>query len=182
MNNKKKVAVRLRERSTAFDEGLRYKTYLYLEDVNSTLTSNALYTKHANWEEWFMYKLQGAKLAKVLESLPGSVAAALGIMIPEPLSRPVSVLDAHGKVVESRPYSETPLPSLMKRNEAVFAASSFRFRNSDGVDISVPRARGLMSTILSLPSKRYSFMMSPERVPPSTAPEKEAGVLKMTKQ
>lgn len=64
-------------------------TYLYLVLVSSALTSNVVYTKTGNREKLVTYDLQSTKLSRVSESLPISVAAALGIMKPEP---PIIVL------------------------------------------------------------------------------------------
>lgn len=60
-------------------------SYQYLEHIDSALRNNALYTKHKNWERWIIYELRGAKLAKMLESLPASDTAAVGIRKPKPL-------------------------------------------------------------------------------------------------
>lgn len=70
--------------STAVDKALRYVTYLYLVHVSSSLTISVLYMEHEIWVKRFMYYLEGNKLQRVFASLPDSVAAAMGIMKPQP--------------------------------------------------------------------------------------------------
>lgn len=71
----------------------------------------------------------------------------------EPPTRAVVEPYEQEQVVESRNYPETLAPSLMGWKEALFAASVFSFRDIDGSDVTVPRARGLITMALSQASK-----------------------------
>lgn len=80
-------------------------TYLYLEQVTSALTNNALYMEHTTWKKWVMYELQSAKLPGVFESLSDFVAAALITTKPEPRNRAAVELEkrtGRGKEAKSR--------------------------------------------------------------------------------
>lgn len=83
------MAAEVCDKSPAVDEAMRYVPYLYQEHSNSELTNNTLYIKHTNCEKWVIYERQGALLARVVESLPDHVEAALGNMKPEPSTRAV---------------------------------------------------------------------------------------------
>lgn len=61
---------------------LQYVTYPYLENVESTLLTNALYMELANGKERVVSELQSPKLPRMAESLPDSVAAALRTIKP----------------------------------------------------------------------------------------------------
>lgn len=61
----------------------------------------------------------------MFESLPDSFATALAIMKLEPPGRPVVELDKQGEVVESRPYPEAPVFSLMKRKTGALRQAHF---------------------------------------------------------
>lgn len=119
--------------------------YLHLEHINSTLGNNALFMEHRNWERWVLSKLQGSKLSSLFESLYNSVAAATGIMNPEPPTRAVVKHEEHGQVVEVRSHSKTPRSRLMKKKGAVFAVSPFCLRDSGPIYIRVSRVRDLIS-------------------------------------
>lgn len=71
----------------------------------------------------------------------------------EPPAKAVAGLDEQGQDVESRPHPETPAASFTNRNEAGFAASPLRFRDSDSKIITILRARSSMSATLLQPSK-----------------------------
>lgn len=104
-----------------------------------------------------MYDLKGAKPPKVFQSLSDSSVAALEIMKQEPSTRAEIELDDKGWVVESRPHPETPVSSLMKRKDAIFAASSFCLRDSGLINITVPHASDSTSTALIHPKVRQRF-------------------------
>lgn len=74
-----------------------------------------------------MYELQGVKGLRMFESLPDSVASALGVMKPEPPTRTVIELHKQGKVVESGLHTKTLLFSLVKTKDAVLRQSHFGF-------------------------------------------------------
>lgn len=88
-----------------------------------------------------MYDLQGAKLLEVFELLGDSVATALRILKSKLPTRVVVEPDDQEQVLDKRPYPETPVFSLMKR-DALFAVGSFRFHDSGRININVPRAGG----------------------------------------
>lgn len=87
----------------------------------------------------------------MLESLPDSVVAALGIMKPEPPTRAVLKLDERELVVDSRTHSVTSGSLVMKRKDEASAESPFRFSD---INLTIPRERGLVSTRLPLPNWR----------------------------
>lgn len=84
-----------------------------------------LYTEKMNWQIWFIHEPQGVKRLRAFESQPNSVAATLGIMKQEHLSRPITELVEQEKAVGIRPNSETTLSLLMKKKDAVFAEDHF---------------------------------------------------------
>lgn len=69
------------DRLLAVDKALLHPTYLYLEQVRTALTKNALYTEHKDSEKRFIYKLHGARLSRVFSSQSDSVAALLELEI-----------------------------------------------------------------------------------------------------
>lgn len=66
----------------------------------------------------------------------------------------------------------------MKRKDAIFAVISPRFLGSGCINISVPRAGGLISMTLSQPNKT-TFLTKHASVRLLNAPEKEKDVLQM---
>lgn len=122
---KEKVRARVRERSAAVGKALRYATYLYLQNVNSLLTNNALYAEHKSWERWVIYKLQSRKLLRTFESLPDFVAAALGITKPESLNRALLELSKRAQIAEGRPHPEPLVSLLLKGKHAVLQKAKF---------------------------------------------------------
>lgn len=81
--------------------------YVYLVHITSWLTNNAEYTGRTKWDKWVIYELQGAKLRRVFDLLADFVAAALGSMKREPLTRALVELDEQGQVEKSRPHPGT---------------------------------------------------------------------------
>lgn len=98
--------------------------------------------KRRNCESWFVLKLQGAQLASLFEPLPDSDEDALGIMKSLPPTRCVVQLEKQGQVMQSKPSLETLLFLLIRRKDWLFAASSFQYRYSGRVNISVLYASG----------------------------------------
>lgn len=88
-----------------------------------------------------MYELKGSKLPRAFRTLPHSVAPELGIMKQESPTRSGVELDKQIQFVESRTSPGTPASSLVKMEDAVLAASPSSFRASDGINITVSRAR-----------------------------------------
>lgn len=84
----------------------------------------------------------------MFESLPDFFGAALGAAKLEPPTRDAVDFDEQGQIAENRIHLETPA-LLLKRKDAVFAVSSFRFRDSGHASITVLRAKGLISMPLS---------------------------------
>lgn len=121
-----------------------------------------------------MYELQAVQFARVFERLPDSVAAALGIMKPEPSTRAVVQLNgpglaATGELAPSRKSVSLPL----KEKDVDFVASPFRCRDSCHNYISIRRARGAIPMTLSQPRKRQRLLTKPVIVPLHTVLEKE---------
>lgn len=106
-----------------------------------------------------MYKLRCAKLSRASESLPDSVAVALGIMKLDSLTRAVVELDKLLQVVESRPHPGLLLFSLLERKDAAFVAVPIRFRCSGCIYIGVLLARVLIS-MMPLWSKRRRGLLT----------------------
>lgn len=75
-----------------------------------------------------MNERQGAKLWRVFELLPSSVAAATEIINPEPPARAGLELDDPGLVVESTPSPETPLFWPMKWKDEVLSQNNLNMR------------------------------------------------------
>lgn len=143
------MAAEVWERSGDADEAQRYVMYVILKHVDSALKNNRLYTEHTKWEKWVLYKLHSPKLPAVFKSLSDSITSVLRIAKPEILSRVVVEIYKQRMVVGSRPHQETPVSSIIKRKDVVFAVSLFWFCDSDRINITVLRARGLSSMMLS---------------------------------
>lgn len=154
VSEKEEVAADVCDRSSAVDDALRYVAYMYLKHVNRAMKKNALYTEHAHWERWVMYKIEDANLRRMFESLPNFVAVALGIMKTELLIRAVVELDEREKVVASTPQPDTPACLLMESRKVVFVPNPSRFRNSGCSNIIAPHSKGSILIKLSHPSKR----------------------------
>lgn len=103
MNEKKEIAVEVRDRSAATEEVLKYTIYLYLEYVNRKLTKmrcirskqtqksrsgTNFRTRSFQWFEW----------------PPDAVVAGLEIKKPASPTRPVIELIGKGQVTESWPH------------------------------------------------------------------------------
>lgn len=74
-----------------------------------------------------MYEHQDAKLPSVFESLPDSVVAALGLIMPEPPTIPVEKLEEKKQVRRRRPRPEMSLSSLMKSRDAILRQAHYGF-------------------------------------------------------
>lgn len=96
-----------------------------------------------------MYELQGAKFSRVFEWPPEFVAVAVLFVKPRLPTRAFVKLDEQGPVAKSRRCLKTMVSSLMKRKDAVSVASSFWFRDSCCINITVPRAKSLISLALT---------------------------------
>lgn len=68
----------------------------------------------------------------------------------------------------------------MKREEEVFAASPFRFRNNGFINIITPNGREPILMKLSLPNKRQCLLTNPSRLPLLNAPQNGEDTLDMT--
>lgn len=73
-------------------------TYLYLKHVNSAVTNKTLCLKDTDWDKPLMYELESPKLPRRFESLPDSLASALGIMKLKPPSKDIVELHKQVKV------------------------------------------------------------------------------------
>lgn len=88
-----------------------------------------------------MHGHQSLKLPRVFESLPDSVAVAMGIMKPASPTTHVVQIYRQGKAVEKKPQPIASATTLMKRRDAVFAASAFRLGDSGRSNIPVTSVR-----------------------------------------
>lgn len=100
-----------------------------------------------------MNEFQYAKLPTVSELLPDSFVVALGIIKPKAMSSTAVELEVQLQVVQCSSHAETQVSSPIKNKEAAFEASSFWFRDSGHVNITVVRARGSTSMTLSQQNK-----------------------------
>lgn len=132
---------------------------------------------HKNYDNWFVYELQGAKLSNAFESLSDSVAATLGTMKPDTSYRAVMELEKQLKVVEKSPDPEKSLCSLTKRKDTAFAAGPCRVRDSGCIKSSATHARTFLSITIWHVNKLLSLLTKPERAMLIATTEKEEDVL-----
>lgn len=85
----------------------------------------------------------------MFESLADFVAAVRGVVMLKSPIRAVVDINEQGEVVESRPHPETSVSLLMKMKDVDFAESSFSFRDSERINVTVPCAGNSISMTLS---------------------------------
>lgn len=78
----------------------------------------------------------------MFDSLPDSIAAALGLMMTEPPTILRLDLEERGEVLESRPHAGKLVSLFMKWKNAVSAASSLPVRESGCMNIIIQVVRG----------------------------------------
>lgn len=116
----------------------------------------------------------------MLESLYDFVALALGVTKLVSLTNDVVELVKQRKFLRISPHPEMPAFPLLERKHLFFVSSPVWFHESSCINITAPRATGLIPTMLSQLNKQKSLFTNLPSLPLLTAPEKEEDVLKMT--
>lgn len=106
-------------------------------------------------------------------------AAALGIMKLESPARTVVHKEEQRKAVEGWIHTKFLVLSLIKRKDAVFAASTFWFRNIRRINITVPRANDLISVTFAHPNKGEQLLRNLARLLLLIELQKQEGMLEM---
>lgn len=113
----------------------------------------------------------------MFESLRDFVAAALGIMKPEPPARTVVELDDQGKLMESKAHPEMPVCLLVKKKGMVLSASPLRFHDGVRNNISILRSRRSLSMTLLQPNYPLCSLTNPARLLLLTVSEKQEDLM-----
>lgn len=125
-----------------------------------------------------MYRLLGAKLQRLLESLPNFVLGALGNMKSDPRTSAVLKHSQQRQVVKSRSHPETQLFSPMKMNR-MSSVILFMFRISGHISRIVLGARVWISVTLPLLQKQQGLLMKHAKPLLLNASEKEENFLEI---
>lgn len=145
------------------------------------MINTALYTDRTNWKKCIIYKLQGAKLLRMFELLSDTVATTPGTMKQELLTKTLVQPDEQRQVVVGRPRLEMLYSPLIKRKDAVSLESPFRFHDSLGANIIVPRTRCSISMTVSMQNNRQHLMRNLTMLQLlSTSTEQEYGLERPT--
>lgn len=79
LNNEAGADNGVRTRPNGFNAVIWFVNYLYLDHIASAAPSNKFYAMQVGWVGFAQYALRAKKLPVVIEYLPSSVAAVLGV-------------------------------------------------------------------------------------------------------